>query len=83
MVEAGSTMVVAKNDFDRLISEGNYREILKRQYEFAPAINGDPRPAVEPGSFIGKRVVTPGSKIHLAPPEFCVQVPALEIDFAR
>lgn len=34
-------MVTARNDFDRLLSEGNYREIHKRQYEFAPAIQGD------------------------------------------
>ncbi|MDE0837099.1 MAG: hypothetical protein OSA84_12185, partial [Akkermansiaceae bacterium] len=36
-----SGIVVARNDFDRLLSEGNYREIAKRQYEFAPAIQGD------------------------------------------
>ncbi|WP_035607766.1 hypothetical protein [Haloferula sp. BvORR071] len=41
LVETGSGMAVAKNDFDRLVSEGNYREIVKRQYELAPAINGD------------------------------------------
>lgn len=34
-------LVTARNDFDRLLSEGNYREIAKRQYEFAPAIQGD------------------------------------------
>jgi len=42
LVEAGGTMTVAKNDFDRLVSEGNYREIFRRQYEVAPAIAGDP-----------------------------------------
>jgi hypothetical protein len=36
-----SGIVTARNDFDRLLSEGNYREIAKRQYEFAPAIQGD------------------------------------------
>jgi hypothetical protein len=41
LVEAGGTMVVAKNDFDRLLSEGNYREIFRRQYELAPSISGD------------------------------------------
>lgn len=41
LVETGSGMAVAKNDFDRLVSERNYREILNRQYELAPAINGD------------------------------------------
>lgn len=34
--------VTARNDFDRLLSEGNYREIARRQYELAPAIQGDP-----------------------------------------
>ena len=34
-------VVSARNDFDRLLSEGNYREIARRQYEFAPAIQGD------------------------------------------
>ncbi len=41
LVETGSGMAVAKNDFDRLVSEANYREIFKRQYELAPAIAGD------------------------------------------
>ncbi len=30
------------NDFDRLLSEQNYREIFRRQYEFAPVIQDDP-----------------------------------------
>ena len=34
-------MIVAKNDFDRLLGEGNYREIFRRQYELAPSIAGD------------------------------------------
>jgi hypothetical protein len=41
LVEAGGGMAVAKNDFDRLLSEQNYREIFRRQYELAPAIAGD------------------------------------------
>lgn len=41
LVEAGGGMAVAKNDFDRLLSEQNYREIFRRQYELAPAIHGD------------------------------------------
>ncbi len=41
LVEAGGTMIVAKNDFDRLLGEGNYREIFRRQYELAPSIGGD------------------------------------------
>jgi hypothetical protein len=42
LVAQGSGLMIAKNDFDRLLSENNYREIFKRQYELAPAINGDP-----------------------------------------
>ncbi len=41
LVEAGGTVVQARNDFDRLLSEQNFREIFKRQYEFAPAIQND------------------------------------------
>ena len=41
LVESGSGLAVAKNDFDRLVSEGNYREIFRRQYELAPSIAGD------------------------------------------
>jgi len=36
-----STVVQTRNDFDRLLSEGNYREIARRQYEIAPVIQGD------------------------------------------
>ena len=41
LVANSGGLVSARNDFDRLLSEGNYREIAKRQYEFAPAIQGD------------------------------------------
>ncbi|MEZ7921568.1 MAG: hypothetical protein QMC24_14660 [Akkermansiaceae bacterium] len=41
LVESGGSMIAARNDFDRLFSESNYREVMKRQYEFAPAIQGD------------------------------------------
>ncbi len=34
-------LVKIRNDFDRLLSEGNYREIARRQYDIAPAIQGD------------------------------------------
>jgi Flp pilus assembly protein TadD len=43
LVEAGSTMVTAKNDFDRLLSENNYRQIFTDQYRIAPAIQNDPQ----------------------------------------
>ena len=41
LIKDGQPMLTARNDFDRLLSEGNYREIAKRQYEFAPTIQGD------------------------------------------
>jgi hypothetical protein len=41
LVNTSSVLITARNDFDRLLAEGNYREIAKRQYEFAPAIQGD------------------------------------------
>ncbi|MFD0895369.1 hypothetical protein KBB96_20470 [Luteolibacter ambystomatis] len=42
MIGAAGPLVTARNDFDRLLTEKNYREILRRQYELAPAIQGDP-----------------------------------------
>jgi anaerobic selenocysteine-containing dehydrogenase len=47
------------------------------------AVNGIELPAIEPGSFIGQRVVTNDGRINLAPAEFCTQIPTLEQDFAR
>ncbi|MES2477135.1 MAG: hypothetical protein V4640_15220 [Verrucomicrobiota bacterium] len=41
LVNNSSGLVSARNDFDRLLSEGNFREIARRQYEIAPAILGD------------------------------------------
>jgi len=41
VMETGSTVVRARNDFDRLFSESNYREVVKRVYEFGPAVNDD------------------------------------------
>jgi tetratricopeptide (TPR) repeat protein len=41
LVASSSIVVIARNDFDRLLSERNYREIARRQYEFAPVIRGD------------------------------------------
>ncbi len=41
LVNNSGGIATARNDFDRLLSEGNYREIAKRQYELAPAIQGD------------------------------------------
>lgn len=42
LISSSSVLVIARNDFDRLLSERNYREIARRQYEFAPAIQGEP-----------------------------------------
>lgn len=41
LINQSGGLVVIRNDFDRLLSEGNFREIAKRQYEIAPAIQGD------------------------------------------
>lgn len=43
LIEQGSTLVTAKNDFDRLLSENNYRQIFADQYRIAPAIQNDPQ----------------------------------------
>lgn len=51
----------ARNDFDRLLSEGNYREIARRQYELAPAIQGD---ATKEDAF--KQIITNITKIEAA-----------------
>jgi hypothetical protein len=41
LVGGASQLVMMRNDFDRLLSESNFREIARRQYEFATAIQGD------------------------------------------
>lgn len=41
LVNNSSGIVTARNDFDRLLAENNFREIARRQYEIAPAIQGD------------------------------------------
>ena len=41
LITSSSGLVSIRNDFDRLLSEGNFREIAKRQYEIAPSIQGD------------------------------------------
>ena len=41
LVSSSSAVVNIRNDFDRLLAEGNYREIARRQYEIAPTIQGD------------------------------------------
>lgn len=42
LVNASSGLISIRNDFDRLLSEGNFREVARRQYEIAPSILGDP-----------------------------------------
>jgi anaerobic selenocysteine-containing dehydrogenase len=61
---------------NRIAGHGSLKRMRK-------AVNGDARPELQPGSFIGQRVVTPDGKINLAPAEFCAQLPALEADFTR
>ncbi|MEI6655587.1 MAG: hypothetical protein WCP45_12530 [Verrucomicrobiota bacterium] len=61
MIKKGQPVLTARNDFDRLLSEGNYREIAKRQYEFAPAIAGD---AKREDAF--KQIMTNLTKIEAA-----------------
>lgn len=41
LVSSSGGLVTARNDFDRLIGEKNFREIARRQYEIAPSIQGD------------------------------------------
>ncbi|NJM37011.1 MAG: hypothetical protein HC845_03555 [Akkermansiaceae bacterium] len=61
MVSGASVMVTARNDFDRLLAEGNFREIVRRQYEIAPTIQGD---AKREEAF--KQIVTNLTKIETA-----------------
>jgi hypothetical protein len=61
LIKDGAPMLTARNDFDRLLSESNYREIAKRQYEFAPAIQGD---AKREDAF--KQIMTNLTKIEAA-----------------
>ncbi len=42
LVQRGGSLFQARNDFDRLLSEKNYREIVRRQYELVPAISDQP-----------------------------------------
>ncbi|MGL5019156.1 MAG: hypothetical protein ACRDBP_13560 [Luteolibacter sp.] len=61
LVSASSGLVTARNDFDRLLSEGNFREIARRQYEIAPVIQGD---ATREDAF--KQIMTNLKKIEIA-----------------
>jgi hypothetical protein len=61
LVSASSGLVTARNDFDRLLSEGNFREIARRQYEIAPVIHGD---ATREDAF--KQIMTNLKKIEIA-----------------
>jgi hypothetical protein len=61
LITESSSLLSARNDFDRLLSEGNYREIAKRQYEFAPVIQGD---AKREDAF--KQIMTNLTKIETA-----------------
>lgn len=43
MLAKGDVAHTLLNDFDRLLSENNFREIAKRQYEFVPVVVDDPK----------------------------------------
>jgi len=61
LLKKSGVLITARNDFDRLINEKNYREIARRQYELAPAIAGD---AVREDAF--KQIVVNLTKIEAA-----------------
>ncbi len=61
LVSQSSGLVVIRNDFDRLLGEGNFREIARRQYEIAPVIQGD---ATREDAF--KQIMTNLMKIEAA-----------------
>ena len=61
MMGNASPLVQARNDFDRLVAEKNFREIATRQYELAPAIQGD---ANRENAF--KQILTNLTKIEAA-----------------
>ncbi|HBM77522.1 MAG TPA: hypothetical protein DD438_05385 [Verrucomicrobiales bacterium] len=41
LLDKSGALVVARNDFERLLREQNFREIFKRQYEFGAAVKGN------------------------------------------
>ncbi len=61
LITSASGLVTVRNDFDRLLGEGNFREIARRQYEIAPAIQGD---ATREDAF--KQIMTNLMKIEAA-----------------
>lgn len=61
LVSNSGGLVMIRNDFDRLLSEGNFREVARRQYEIAPAIQGD---AAREDAF--KQIMTSLTKIETA-----------------
>lgn len=61
LITNSSGLITVRNDFDRLLGEGNFREIARRQYEIAPAIQGD---ATREDAF--KQIMTNLMKIEAA-----------------
>jgi hypothetical protein len=61
LITNSSGLVTVRNDFDRLLGEGNFREIHRRQYEIAPVIQGD---AAREDAF--KQIMTNLMKIEAA-----------------
>jgi len=61
LISQAQPTLTARNDFDRLLSEHNYRQIAERQYEFAVAIKDD---AKREDAF--KQIMTNLTKIEAA-----------------
>ena len=61
LVSSSGGLVMIRNDFDRLLTEGNFREVARRQYEIAPSIQGD---AKREDAF--KQIMTNLTKIETA-----------------
>lgn len=65
LVTDGNMAQNLRNDFDRLLSEDNFREIYKRRYEFVPVLkdDADRKDAIEQ---IVKNIARIDGAIHLA-----------------
>ncbi|HYB98955.1 MAG TPA: molybdopterin-dependent oxidoreductase [Candidatus Limnocylindrales bacterium] len=60
----------------RVNGQGSFASLLREEH-------GRPRPDHEPGTFLGKRVITDDGRIDLAPPLLLQQASKLDDDFAR
>jgi formate dehydrogenase len=60
----------------RATKQGSFKKLLKEKH-------GRLRPAHEPGSFLGERIIHDDGKVHLAPEVLMKQTAKLEADFAH